>query len=232
VDAADVRGLPAPIPAYTQFSGDWLVGADGSDCQASARGHIRRQTGSASRPFSRSQCPAQSVGGAPEPLPVVYEMRASWEDAAVDHGTTVEGSLRYRMSRALESFALRRADQVTTICEGLRGDIAARGVSADEDHRHSECGGCSRVQVRRRRRSGLAKQLGTLQRRHRARIRWVSMAMRACTCWSKRPGAFEASRPRRASVARGEAGRRKTSSRNRLTGRLAGPRHLHGPRSA
>ncbi len=65
-------------------------------------------------------------------LPVVYEMRASWEDAAVDHGTTTEGSLRYRVSRALESFGLHRADQVTTICEGLRGDIAARGVAADK----------------------------------------------------------------------------------------------------
>ncbi len=64
-------------------------------------------------------------------LPVVYEMRASWEDAAVDHGTTVEGSIRYRLSRALESFALRHADQVTTICEGLRGDIAARGIAAE-----------------------------------------------------------------------------------------------------
>lgn len=64
-------------------------------------------------------------------IPVVYEMRASWEDAAVDHGTTVEGSLRYRLSRALESFALRQADQITTICEGLRADIAARGVSAE-----------------------------------------------------------------------------------------------------
>jgi len=64
-------------------------------------------------------------------LPVVYEMRASWEDAAVDHGTTVEGSLRYRMSRALESFALRRADQVTTICEGLRSDIAVRGIAPE-----------------------------------------------------------------------------------------------------
>ncbi|WP_374681047.1 TIGR04063 family PEP-CTERM/XrtA system glycosyltransferase [Accumulibacter sp.] len=64
-------------------------------------------------------------------LPVVYEMRASWEDAAVDHGTTVEGSLRYRASRALESLALRRADQVTTICEGLRRDIAGRGIAAE-----------------------------------------------------------------------------------------------------
>lgn len=64
-------------------------------------------------------------------LPVVYEMRASWEDAAVDHGTTTEGSLRYRASRALESFAMARADQITTICEGLRSDIAARGISQD-----------------------------------------------------------------------------------------------------
>ena len=65
-------------------------------------------------------------------IPVVYEMRASWEDAAVDHGTTKEGSVRYRLSRAIESFALRRADQVTTICEGLRGDIALRGVADDK----------------------------------------------------------------------------------------------------
>lgn len=63
-------------------------------------------------------------------LPLVYEMRASWEDAAVDHGTTTEGSLRYRVSRGLESIALHLADQVTTICEGLRGDIQSRGVSA------------------------------------------------------------------------------------------------------
>lgn len=61
-------------------------------------------------------------------VPVVYEMRASWEDAAVDHGTTTEGSLRYRVSRALESFALKRADAVTTICEGLRADILSRGL--------------------------------------------------------------------------------------------------------
>ena len=64
-------------------------------------------------------------------LPVVYEMRASWEDAAVDHGSTVEGSARYRLSRALETFALRQADQITTICEGLRGDIAVRGIPTE-----------------------------------------------------------------------------------------------------
>jgi glycogen(starch) synthase len=61
-------------------------------------------------------------------LPVVYEMRASWEDAAVDHGTTIDGGVRYRLSRSLETFALKQADQITTICEGLRGDIASRGI--------------------------------------------------------------------------------------------------------
>ena len=35
-------------------------------------------------------------------VPVVYELRALWEDAAVDHGTTREGSVRYRASRAVE----------------------------------------------------------------------------------------------------------------------------------
>src|SRR6185437_14133441 len=64
-------------------------------------------------------------------IPVVYEVRASWEDAAVDHGVTAEGSLRYRASRALETFAMRHADRITTICDGLRDEIAARGVSRD-----------------------------------------------------------------------------------------------------
>ena len=63
-------------------------------------------------------------------IPVVYEVRAFWEDAAVDHGTTREGSFRYRLTRALETRALRQADHVFTICEGLRADIAGRGLQA------------------------------------------------------------------------------------------------------
>jgi PEP-CTERM/exosortase A-associated glycosyltransferase len=62
-------------------------------------------------------------------IPVVYEVRALWEDAAVDHGTARHGGLRYRLSRALETYALRRADAVTTICEGLRQEIIARGIA-------------------------------------------------------------------------------------------------------
>jgi glycogen(starch) synthase len=62
-------------------------------------------------------------------IPVVYEIRAFWEDAAVDHGTTTEGSLRYRATHALETWALRRVDHVFTICEGLRRDIVGRGIN-------------------------------------------------------------------------------------------------------
>jgi PEP-CTERM/exosortase A-associated glycosyltransferase len=65
-------------------------------------------------------------------IPVVYEVRAFWEDAAVDHGTATESGLRYKLTRALETYALKQADAVTTICEGLRRDIVARGIPADK----------------------------------------------------------------------------------------------------
>lgn len=65
-------------------------------------------------------------------IPVAYEIRAFWEDAAVDHGTTREGSLRYRVTRQLETRAIRQADHVFTICEGLRSDIAARGIAPEK----------------------------------------------------------------------------------------------------
>ena len=63
-------------------------------------------------------------------LPVVYECRAFWEDAAADHGTSREGGPRYRLTRALESYVFRHADAVTCICDGLRQDIQARGIPA------------------------------------------------------------------------------------------------------
>ncbi|WP_447760315.1 TIGR04063 family PEP-CTERM/XrtA system glycosyltransferase [Sphingopyxis panaciterrae] len=65
-------------------------------------------------------------------IPVIYEIRAFWEDAAVGNGTGREGSLRYRATRALETHAVKSADAVAVICEGLRGDLIARGVSADK----------------------------------------------------------------------------------------------------
>ncbi len=65
-------------------------------------------------------------------LPLVYEIRAFWEDAAVGNGTGTEGSVKYRATRALETWAVHRADAVAVICEGLRGDLVARGVAADK----------------------------------------------------------------------------------------------------
>jgi len=65
-------------------------------------------------------------------IPAVYEIRAFWEDAAVSHGTSTEQGLRYRMTRALETKAVRDADGVTCICEGLRGDLIQRGIPEDK----------------------------------------------------------------------------------------------------
>ncbi|MBY0519392.1 MAG: glycosyltransferase, partial [Sphingomonas sp.] len=61
-------------------------------------------------------------------VPLVYEIRAFWEDAAVGNGTGTAGSLRYRATRALEGWAVNRVDAVSVICEGLRSDLVARGV--------------------------------------------------------------------------------------------------------
>ena len=65
-------------------------------------------------------------------LPVVYECRAFWEDAAVDHGTAREGGLRYRLTKAHETKVFRAADAVTCICEGLRADIIRLGALTTE----------------------------------------------------------------------------------------------------
>ena len=62
-------------------------------------------------------------------LPFLYEARAFWEDAAVNHGTFGEQSIRYRVSRSIETFLFGRADGVVTICEGMRADLIRRGVA-------------------------------------------------------------------------------------------------------
>jgi PEP-CTERM/exosortase A-associated glycosyltransferase len=63
-------------------------------------------------------------------LPLIYEIRAFWEDAAVGNGAGSEGSLRYRLTRQLENRVIAGADAVMTICHGLRDDLVARGVAA------------------------------------------------------------------------------------------------------
>ena len=61
-------------------------------------------------------------------IPVVYEVRAFWEDAAVDHGTHKENSLRYKLSQKLETRVFNNVDALVTICEGLKNDMVERGI--------------------------------------------------------------------------------------------------------
>jgi PEP-CTERM/exosortase A-associated glycosyltransferase len=65
-------------------------------------------------------------------LPLIYEIRAFWEDAAVGNGTGSEGSVKYRLTRALENHVVARADAVAVICDGLRRDLMSRGVPASK----------------------------------------------------------------------------------------------------
>jgi glycogen synthase len=65
-------------------------------------------------------------------IPVVYELRALWEDAATDLGTSAPGGLRYSATRWLETFVMRRVDAVATLCQGMRGEIVYRGIAGDK----------------------------------------------------------------------------------------------------
>lgn len=65
-------------------------------------------------------------------LPLVYEIRAFWEDASVGNGTGTQGSIQYRLTHALETWACRRADAVGAICEGLLADLRQRGITSEK----------------------------------------------------------------------------------------------------
>ncbi|HET9941470.1 MAG TPA: TIGR04063 family PEP-CTERM/XrtA system glycosyltransferase [Candidatus Eisenbacteria bacterium] len=75
--------------------------------------------------------PALRVGRALG-LPVVYEVRAFWEDAAVDHGTDRAGSIRYRTVRGVETWACKSADHVVVICGGMKDELLGRGIPSDK----------------------------------------------------------------------------------------------------
>lgn len=65
-------------------------------------------------------------------IPLVYELRALWEDAAADQRKLGIGSFLYRLSGALESYLLKRADSVVTLCYGLKDLVATRGVDPNK----------------------------------------------------------------------------------------------------
>ncbi len=64
-------------------------------------------------------------------LPLVYEVRAFWEDAAVDQKRTRATSLRYRLTRELESYVARKADAVAAISQALLEDLRQRGLPSE-----------------------------------------------------------------------------------------------------
>ncbi len=61
-------------------------------------------------------------------IPFVYEVRGIWEDASVDQGRITTKSLKYRLSRALESWVAKRAQGVVGISDGLVQEFYSRGV--------------------------------------------------------------------------------------------------------
>lgn len=65
-------------------------------------------------------------------IPVTYEIRALWEDAAVDTGKISEGSLKYKLIKAMEQWALLKVDAVSCICKGLTHDINSRGIAMEK----------------------------------------------------------------------------------------------------
>ena len=61
-------------------------------------------------------------------IPVVYEIRAFWEDAAVDHGTYAENSWKYKLTKNIETWVCKKADHVGILCKGLKNDLISRSI--------------------------------------------------------------------------------------------------------
>jgi len=65
-------------------------------------------------------------------LPLVYEMRALWEAAAVERRQSSPDTLRYRAARGLETWLIRRAGALAVISQGLHDEAVGRGVSPEK----------------------------------------------------------------------------------------------------
>ncbi|MBP9694291.1 MAG: glycosyltransferase [Alphaproteobacteria bacterium] len=61
-------------------------------------------------------------------IPVCYEIRAFWEDAAVDHGTLTENSFLYTCYQKIETYLIQFADIIFPISQGLKDDLIARKI--------------------------------------------------------------------------------------------------------
>ena len=61
-------------------------------------------------------------------IPFVYEIRAFWEDAAVDQGKTTGRSLRYFATRRLEQHMVEQADAIVGIARSILDQLRDRGI--------------------------------------------------------------------------------------------------------
>jgi PEP-CTERM/exosortase A-associated glycosyltransferase len=61
-------------------------------------------------------------------IPMVYEIRAFWEDATVDQGTYRQDSWEYKLRQSLETWVCKKATHVAVLCQGLKGDLIKRGI--------------------------------------------------------------------------------------------------------
>ena len=67
-------------------------------------------------------------------IPMVYEIRAFFEDSAVDRGISREGSMRYRLTRYLETNLAQKCDAVIGICTGICNELISRGIDKQKVH--------------------------------------------------------------------------------------------------
>lgn len=63
-------------------------------------------------------------------LPLVYEVRDLWENAAVASGTFTETSIQYSLARSADSLLFRKANAIVTICSAMRDHIASRTANS------------------------------------------------------------------------------------------------------
>lgn len=67
-------------------------------------------------------------------IPVVYEVRAFWEDAAVNHGSFFENSMKYKISSMVETWLMQNVALITTLGNAMKQEMIKRGISPDKIH--------------------------------------------------------------------------------------------------
>jgi PEP-CTERM/exosortase A-associated glycosyltransferase len=65
-------------------------------------------------------------------IPVVYEIRSLWEEAAVAHGAYGSRSRQFRHIRSLETAVCQNAHGVVAISDALKNHLTARGIRCEK----------------------------------------------------------------------------------------------------